>query len=251
MAGSEQKMSHSQGSFERMRVTTVFASPGAGKTTEVKRRFLEAVATGATADQVLVLAASREAANTLRDQLALELQQATPGSLARTLSSFAYAILRTKAIAQNAELPQLISGSEQDRILAEIIGVNLADEAPINEWPKHINLQVMQLNGFRGEVRDLITACMEHGVTPDQLTAMGKQHAKPEWVAAAKLFDQYLQAVSAQDFESRYDTTLLLREAADWLFALAEWPAAISAITLILVTLFPYTTLVRSRKGVV
>ena len=45
MAGSEQKMSHSQGSFERMRVTMVFASPGAGKTTEVKRRFLEAVGT--------------------------------------------------------------------------------------------------------------------------------------------------------------------------------------------------------------
>ena len=235
MAGSEQKMSHSQGSFERMRVTTVFASPGAGKTTEVKRRFLEAVATGATADQVLVLAASREAANSLRDELALELQQATPGSLARTLSSFAYAILRTKAIAQNSELPELISGSEQDRILAEIIGVNLADEAAINSWPKHINLQVMQLNGFRGEVRDLITACMEHGVTPDQLSAMGKQHAKPEWVAAAKLFEQYLHAVSTQDFESRYDTTLLLREAADWLLALAEWPAAISAIKLILV----------------
>lgn len=235
MAGSEQKMSHSQGSFERMRVTTVFASPGAGKTTEVKRRFLEAVATGATADQVLVLAASREAANTLRDELALELQQATPGSLARTLSSCAYAILRTKAIAQNSELPELISGSEQDRMLAKIIGVNLADEAAISSWPKHINLQVMQLNGFRGEVRDLITACMEHGVTPDQLSAMGKQHAKPEWVAAAKLFEQYLQAVSAQDFESRYDTTLLLREAADWLLALAEWPAAIAMIKLILV----------------
>ena len=228
-------MSHSQGSFERMRVTTVFASPGAGKTTEVKRRFLEAVATGATADQVLVLVASREAANSLRDELALELQQATPGALARTLSSFAYAILRTKAIAQNSELPELISGSEQDRILAEIIGTNLTDEVAINLWPKHINLQVMQLNGFRGEVRDLITACMEHGVTADQLSAMGRQHGKPEWVAAAKLFEQYLQVVNAQDFESRYDTTLLLREAADWLLALAEWPTAISEIKLILV----------------
>lgn len=228
-------MSHSQGSFERMRVTTVFASPGAGKTTEVKRRFLEAIAAGSTTDQILVLAASREAANSLRDELSLSLQQATPGSLARTLSSFAYAVLRTKAIAENAELPELISGSEQDRILAEIIGANLADETANSVWPKHINMQVMQLNGFRAEVRDLITACMEHGVTAEQLKSLGEQHSKPEWVASAKLFEQYLQVVSAKDFESRFDTTLLLREAADWLVALAEWPAAISAIKLILV----------------
>jgi superfamily I DNA/RNA helicase len=69
-------MSLSQGSFERMRVTTVFASPGAGKTTEIKRRFLEATGERKLAvDQVLVLAASREAANSLRDELALSLQR--------------------------------------------------------------------------------------------------------------------------------------------------------------------------------
>jgi superfamily I DNA/RNA helicase/RecB family exonuclease len=235
IARSQPKMSHSQGSFERMRVTTVFASPGAGKTTNVKSRFLEAIAAGATADQILVIAASRESANSLRDDLSLSLQQATPGSLARTLSSFAYAVLRTKAIAENSALPELISGSEQDRILAEIIGANLTDETANSVWPKHINLQVMQLNGFRSEVRDLITACMEHGVTPEQLKSLGEQHSKPEWVASSKLFGQYLQVVSANDFESRYDTTLLLREAADWLVALAEWPAAIAAIKLILV----------------
>jgi superfamily I DNA/RNA helicase/RecB family exonuclease len=228
-------MSQSQGSFERMRVTTVFASPGAGKTTEVKHRFLEAIAAGASADQILVIAASREAANSLRDELSISLQQATPGSLARTLSSFAYAVLRTKAIAQNSELPELISGSEQDRILAQLIAAELTDEEALTSWPKHINLQVMQLNGFRAEVRDLVTACMEHGVDPEQLKSLGEQHNMPQWIAGARLYAKYLAVVSGKDFESRYDTTLLLREAADWLNALAEWPAAISAIKLILV----------------
>ncbi|MEY4971162.1 MAG: hypothetical protein RLZZ404_88, partial [Actinomycetota bacterium] len=227
-------MSLSQGSFERMRVTTVFASPGAGKTTEVKRRFLSAIESGLTPDQVLVIAASREAANTLRDDLALSLQQAVPGSLARTLSSFAYAVLRVKAIAAGEVPPELISGSEQDRILAEIINGRLA--AGIGDaWPKQINAQVMQLNGFRAELRDLITACLEHGVNPDELSGLGRQHQKPEWTAAAELLEEYLQKLSAVEFESRYDTTMLLREAADWLSALAEWPKAITEVKLVLV----------------
>ncbi len=227
-------MSLSQGSFERMRVTTVFASPGAGKTTQVKNRFISAVAEGLSVDQVLVLAASREAANALRDDLALSLQQATPGSLARTLTSFAFAIMRTKAISNGSPLPELISGSEQDRILAEVIGLSL-EQSSGNGWPKHINAQVMGLNGFRAELRDLITAALEHGVNPDTLRALGVTNKRPEWVASADLFEQYLAIVSSADYESRYDTTMLLREAADWLNALAEWPAAIAEIKLILV----------------
>ncbi len=217
-----------------MRVTTVFASPGAGKTTQVKSRFEAAVAAGLKVDQCLVLAASREAANSLRDELALGLQQATPGSLARTITSFAFAVLRAKAIANQSALPELISGSEQDRILAQVIGVSIGDLAT-SGWPKHITAQVMQLNGFRTELRDLITAALEHGVNPDTLRELGRANKKPEWVASADLFEQYLAVVSDAEYESRYDTTMLLREAADWLNALAEWPAAIAEIKLILV----------------
>ena len=222
-----------------MRVTTVFASPGAGKTTQVKNRFLEAIqptdpeTQPLTADQILVIAASREAANTLRDELALSLQQATPGSLARTLSSFAYAVMRIKAVSQGVELPELISGSEQDRILAEVIGVQLA--GGLDGWPKHINAQVVALAGFRAEVRDLITACLEYGVSPAELRQLGEQHKKSEWQAAANIFDAYLDVVSSEQYANRFDTTMLLREAGDWLSALAEWPEAIAKIKLILV----------------
>lgn len=224
------RVSVSQGSFERMRVTTVFASPGAGKTTEVKRRFLEAMNSGHSADQILVIAATREAANSLRDDLALSLQQATPGSLARTLTSFAFAVMRTKAIAAGEALPELISGSEQDRLLAEIIANSHAES-----WPKHITAQVMQLNGFRAELRDLITACQEHGINPDELRQLGEQNKKPEWLASANLYAEYLAVLSSENYKNRFDTTMLLREAADWLIALAEWPTAIAAIKAILV----------------
>jgi superfamily I DNA/RNA helicase/RecB family exonuclease len=226
-------MSVWQGIFEHMRVTTVFASPGAGKTTQIIQRFSRAVTDGLSPSEILVLAASREAANQLRDDLALSLQRATPGSLARTLTSFAYGVLRVKAVQAGAALPELISGSEQDRILAEIIGV--AIEETELDWPKHINAQVMALNGFRAELRDLITACLEHGVTPVSLRELGQQHGKAEWVASAKLFEHYMAVASSAEFESKFDPTLLLRDAADWLSVLAEWPAAVQEIKLILV----------------
>jgi hypothetical protein len=38
------------------------------------------------------------------------------------LTSFAFGVLRLKALKEGAKLPELISGSEQDRILAEVIG---------------------------------------------------------------------------------------------------------------------------------
>ena len=225
-------------------MATVFASPGAGKTTEVATRFKAALATGLQTHEVLVIAASREAANTLRDDLALALQQATSGSLARTLSSFAYGILRIKATQEAAAAPELISGSEQDRILAEIIGLEVeqvsagpvsAGQVSAGPWPKHISPQVMALNGFRAELRDLITAALEHGLAPTELEALGRAHNKQEWIASAGLFAKYLSKVSSSEFEARYDPTLLLRDAADWLFALAEWPESISKIKLVLV----------------
>lgn len=214
-----------------MRVVTVFAAPGAGKTTEIKKRFQDAIATGLEPDEVLVVAATRESANQLRDDLALDLQRATPGSLARTLTSFAYGILRIRAVLSGKPIPELISGSEQDRILAELISVEVQQPHP--KWPKHIDLQVMGLLGFRAELRDLINVAIEHGLEPSQLDEFGRKFGKDQWCAAATIYEKYLNEVATQD--ERYDPTQLLREAATWLLQNKEWPTAVKKLKLILV----------------
>jgi len=223
-------MSQPQGIFEDMRVTTVFASPGAGKTTQITERFMAAVDSGIKPGEILVIAASREAANSLRDNLAIALQGATPGSLAKTISSFAYGVLRYTALAQGQSAPELISGSEQDQILEQIISVAQDKAAVDSKWPKHINAQVLSLSGFRAELRDLITACLEHALTPEDLQQLGVTHNKSEWVAAAEMFDSYLKLVTGANFNNRFDPTLILRRAADELLALAEWPESIKLI---------------------
>jgi superfamily I DNA/RNA helicase/RecB family exonuclease len=223
-------MSQPQGIFEDMRVTTIFASPGAGKTTQIIERFMAAVHSGTKPGEILVIAASREAANSLRDNLAIALQGATPGSLAKTISSFAYGVLRYTALAQGQSAPELISGSEQDQILEQIISAAQNNPAVDSQWPKHINAQVLSLSGFRAELRDLVTVCLEHAVTPEDLKQLGITHNKSEWVAAADMFDSYIKLVTGANFNNRFDPTLILRRAADELRALAEWPESIKLI---------------------
>jgi len=86
-------------------IAKVTGSPGSGKTSAIKALVIAAIANGANPEQLLVLAASRESANSLRDELAVDLQMSTGGPLARTLTSFAFGVLRQKAVALGHRLP--------------------------------------------------------------------------------------------------------------------------------------------------
>ncbi len=198
----------------------VHGSPGSGKTTaliHLAQRLIKGEAAPLHSSQLLALAASREAANLLRDDLALAFQGATAGPLARTLASFAFQILRHHALANGIKPPELISGSEQDRMLKEIVDA-LDEQALLAQgWPQHINAQVATLKGFRGEVRDLITVCQEYRVTPQELRDLGVAHSRNDWVAAANLLEQYLQKLREPEMQNRHDSATLLDVAADLL----------------------------------
>ena len=87
-------------------IATVYGVPGSGKTVAVKALFSKLVETSEPA-RILALAANRESANQLRDELALAYQGATPGPLARTLTSFAFGVLRLKALKDGLRLPEI------------------------------------------------------------------------------------------------------------------------------------------------
>ena len=110
---------------------TVLGVAGAGKTTTVVELVADRFARpGWSGGDVLVLAGSRAAATRLRDRLAARVDVVTPGPLARTAASFAYALLGEQALALGVERPQLLSGSEQDGILASITLEQLERDAP-------------------------------------------------------------------------------------------------------------------------
>lgn len=217
-------------------LAVVIGAPGVGKTTAAKALFAR-LAEDLGPDQVLVLAANRESANRLRDDLALAFQGATSGPLARTLTSFAFGVLRMKSLKEGSRLPELISGSEQDRILSQVIGEVLEAGLPevSNTWPAQFNRQVIELSGFRAELRDFITVCLEHGINVKEIRALGEKHDKPEWSASALFFEHYLQRVSSEEFSGRFDASSLLRIASQWLAAQPEWPAELAAIRTVIV----------------
>ena len=61
----------------------VYGVPASGKTTALKALILGRLRAGYQPEQILGLAATREAATKLRDELALEYQGSTPGPMAR------------------------------------------------------------------------------------------------------------------------------------------------------------------------
>lgn len=175
----------------------VLGAPGTGKTTTLVEFVADRVhRAGFASEQVLVLTSSRGTATRLRDRLALRLGVPTNGPLARTVNSLAFDIVGHEARIATTEPPQLVTGGEQDSDLAQLLAGQLEDgTGPI--WPEHLGPEVRRLRGFRTELRELMARATEFGVTPQQLRALGIEHDKPEWVAAAEFIAEYLAVISS------------------------------------------------------
>lgn len=190
-------------------IALVYGSPGSGKTLAVQARVRALVAAGCKPDQILTIAATRESANSLRDLLALDLQTATAGPLAKTINSFAFSLLSSAAMSEGLPSPELISGAEQDQILAKLI----ASHDPTGLWPEHLSKTTFELAGFRAELRDLIAVAIEHQLQPSQLSSLAAKHSKPEWAGAAVILGEYLELLTSQEFDGRLDASSLLVKA--------------------------------------
>ncbi|MFP5334458.1 MAG: ATP-dependent helicase [Actinomycetes bacterium] len=202
----------------------VLGAPGTGRTTTL----VEAVAArvdrdGVDPERVLLLAPTRRAAATLRDSVTARLARTVREPLARTPHSFAFALLHRVAVDAGEPAPRLLSGPEQDRILAELLAGHAAGEGRPPAWPADV-LPALGLRGFRDELRDVLMRALERGLTPRDLAAVGRRQRRPEWVAAAAVLAEYLDvtalaAPGAFDPAAIVDTAVARLEADDELRA--------------------------------
>ncbi|WP_175414108.1 UrvD/REP family ATP-dependent DNA helicase [Agrococcus sp. SGAir0287] len=195
---------------------TVLGVAGAGKTTTIVELVADRLARpGWAGGDVLVLAGSRAAATRLRDRLAARVDVVTPGPLARTAASFAYALLGEQALADGVERPQLLSGAEQDGMLADLLAGHVAMEAG-PAWPQHLGPEVREQQGFRTELRDVLARAREQGLDRAALEALAREQDRPEWAAAGAIqheLDQVL-ALAHRDGVGAVDAASLLARAA-------------------------------------
>lgn len=192
----------------------VLGAPGTGVTTTLIEAVIARVhRDGVPADGVLVLAATRSAAAGLRDRISARLVRTVREPLARTPSSYAFGLLRRAAVLMGDVPPRLISGAEQDRILAELLAGHQAGQGRAPDWPPALGEQVRGLRGFRGELRDLLMRAVERGLGPPDLVELGHRHGRPDWVASGQLLAEYLD-VTCLATPGAYDPAAIVDAAA-------------------------------------
>ncbi len=189
----------------------VIGAPGTGKSTALVARVGAFLGAGDIAPgEVLVLTSSRQAATTLRDRIGLRIGQATPGPLARSLGSFAFQLVRGALVRAGQEPPALLTGADQDRIIADLLAGDAEDErAGVQRWPESLGIAVRSSPSFRSELRAFFAECVERGVTPAELDASERE----SWRAAGSFLTEYRAVLGGMRTAYR-DVPELLREAA-------------------------------------
>ncbi|MFT7840824.1 ATP-dependent DNA helicase [Saccharothrix sp. BKS2] len=201
----------------------VLGGPGTGKTTLLAEVVADRVRRGgADPEQVLVLVANRRAAEAMRAHITRLLAgPATDGvlpttqePLVRTVHSYAFAVLRAQAVLNGEPAPRLLSAPEHDAVLRELLAGDVDMGAP--RWPARLR-PALTLPGFAQELRDLLLRAAERGLAPEDLTELGRKHAREEWIAAGLFGTQYEQvnllASSGQGHAPSYDAAELVGSA--------------------------------------
>ena len=86
--------------------------------------------------------------------------------------------------------PRLLSGAEQDTVIAELLETYASEARSGPDWPGDLS-EAVATRGFRREVRELIDRTSEYGVEPGRLEELGEHYRRPEWSAAAVLLQDY------------------------------------------------------------
>ncbi|MGY5763756.1 PD-(D/E)XK nuclease family protein [Brachybacterium sp. DNPG3] len=201
----------------------VHGAPRSGRT---------ALALAAAADAgegALLLSPRRSSAARLRDALGVT------GSRARAITPAAlgFALVRQDAVSRGLGEPALVTGADQDSLIAELIAARDAAGEP---WHLEVDAAARVLPGFRTELRDLITRAAELGLGPQELERLGLRRGRPAWRDAAALLRDYLgvldlEAATALDAGPRLDSGAIVRRGAALLESGAvEAPAAVIVV---------------------
>ena len=189
----------------------VLGGPGSGKTTALVELAAHRVTSGLDPSRLLLLAPSRRSAALLRDRVAARLGRIVREPVARTAHSYAFGLLRQDAVRRGLPAPRLLSGAEQELMIAEMLGSDAA------RWPADARA-ALRTRSFAGQLRDLLLRAEERGLGPDDLAELGRRHDRPLWVAAAAFAAEYL-GVTALAHPGAYDPAELVRAATDLLRA--------------------------------
>ena len=186
----------------------VIGAPGTGKSAVLMELVAARVQAGTHPDNIVVLSPNRVSAGHLRNDLGLRLGLATNGALARTPGSLAFALAGEHALATGQPVPRMLTGSEQDSIISELLLGHIEDGTG-PAWPDPLVPEVRSRRAFRSELRDLMARSTEMGWGSAELRTQGETRQHPEWVAAAQFWSEYREVIAGFRTES-FDSAEIL-----------------------------------------
>ncbi|MGO1833625.1 MAG: PD-(D/E)XK nuclease family protein [Actinomycetaceae bacterium] len=208
-------------------------APGSGRTTIGLEAACEAARAGA---RVVLLSPARRAATRLKDAVARRLGAHDESVTVATPAAFAFRLLSRHAAHWGSPGPALISGPDEDGILAELLAAHASGEVVPPAWPESIPESALGLDAFRHELRDILARAGELDLEPEDLRRLAAEHGRGEWGAVATVLEQYRDAIGVEDDSSygsgadravasarrkrRYDSARIVDEAA---LVLASW----------------------------
>jgi superfamily I DNA/RNA helicase/RecB family exonuclease len=164
----------------------VLGAPGSGKTTALRQLVRRLESTHAP-EEILILTPSRLAASKLRDLVALDSRKPTEAARVQSVTGFAF----SQVSASNPAI-RLLSGALQQRILRDVLA-----QSPNSPWG--FDLQTIGLQGFVQELRDLLSVCIDHRLTPQWLSEKALEFRHQGLAVAAEILPRYLEVVAAQN----------------------------------------------------
>ena len=91
----------------------------------------------------------------------------------RTFPAYAFGLLRLAAAERGEPAPRLLTGSEQDAVIREML--DAPDAA--DRWPSSLR-QAVRTRAFAAELRDLLLRAAERGIGPRTLADLGRRHGR-------------------------------------------------------------------------
>ncbi|MCV7193175.1 ATP-dependent helicase [Mycolicibacterium brumae] len=180
-------------------VVRVLGGPGTGKSSMLVDIAAARIAAGVDPEKVLLLTTAGKPGTAARTALTTALLGARGGRtqvirepLVRTAHGYAFALLARAAQRAGDPPPRLITGTEQDGIIRDLLAGDAEDGAA--HWPPALR-PALATAAFANELRDLLARCAERGIDPSELKRLGKRANRPEWVAAARFANQYEQVM--------------------------------------------------------
>lgn len=173
------------------RAICVVGGPGTGKTTTAVAAVVAQVQVGVPLSRLVVLTGSRSAAQHLRARIVAALGRTQRGLQVTTVHGWCQQLLHRFEDPEHP-MPRLLSAPEQEFRVREL----LVGRGP-QSWPESLR-PALGTRGFAREVRAILARARQLGLDPADVAAAGRAAERPEWVAVAEFFNEYLDVLDAE-----------------------------------------------------